>query len=82
MDEIEIKHLEKFTATPYRQEIELQHVSHQADYVTLRVRIREIKRFTIFDIDPHTAKIWGQAMLDWAAHHETEGGATSEGEPK
>lgn len=72
MDEIEIKSLEKFTASPYRQEIELQHVTHQADYVTLRVRIREIKRFTIFDIDPRSAKIWGQAMLDWANAHEAQ----------
>jgi hypothetical protein len=70
MDDIEITSLEKFTASPYRQEIELQHVAHRADYVTLRVRIREIKRFTIFDIDPHTAKLWGQTMLDWAAAHE------------
>jgi hypothetical protein len=82
MDELEIKSLEKFTASPYRQEIELQHVTHRADYVTLRVRIRELKRFTIFDIDPHTAKIWGQAMLDWAAQHEGQAGAAVEGESK
>jgi hypothetical protein len=82
MDEIEIKSLEKFTASPYRQDIELQHVTHRADYVTLRVRIREIKRFTIFDIDPHTARIWGQAMLDWAKQHEGQTGAGNEGEPK
>ncbi len=82
MDEIEIKSLEKFTASPYRQEIELQHVIHRADYVTLRVRIREVKRFTIFDIDPLTARKWGQAMLDWAAQHEAQGGAASEGESK
>ncbi len=82
MDESEIKSLEKFTASPYRQEIELQHVSHRADYVTLRVRIREMKRFTIFDIDPRTAKIWGQAMLDWAAQHEGPANAADEGESK
>lgn len=82
MDEIEISSLEKFTASPYRQEIELQHVIHRADYVTLRVRIREMKRFTIFDIDPHTAKVWGKAMLDWAARNEGEAGAASEGESK
>lgn len=82
MDELEIKSLEKFTASPYRQEIELQHVTHRADYVTLRVRIRELKRFTIFDIDPHTAKIWGQAMLDWAAQHEGQASAADEGESK
>ena len=83
MDEIEIKSLEKFIASPYRQEIELQHVSHRADYVTLRVRIREIKRFTIFDIDPQTARIWGQSMLDWAKQHEGQAApGIEEGESK
>lgn len=66
MDEIEIRTLDKLLASPYRQEIELQHVVHQADYVTLRVRIREQTRFTIFDIDQHTARAWGRAMLEWA----------------
>ena len=33
----------------------------------LRVRIREGKRFTIFDIDPATALQWADAMKDWAA---------------
>lgn len=82
MDEIDIRSLEKFTASPYRQEIELQHVAHRADYVTLRVRIREMKRFTIFDIDPQTARTWGQAMLDWAREHENQAAASAEGEPK
>ena len=66
MDELNIKNLAKLTASPYRQEIELLHVEHRADYVTLRIRIREAKRFTIFDIDADTARLWGQAMLDWA----------------
>jgi len=66
LDEIEIRTLHKLLASPYRQQIELQHVLHQADYVTLRVRIREQKRFTIFDIDEPTARAWGQAMLEWA----------------
>ncbi|MGO9444040.1 MAG: DUF6967 family protein [Thiobacillaceae bacterium] len=65
-DEIGIQSVEKFTASPYRQEIELQHIMHRADYVTLRVRIREIKRFTIFDIDALTARRWGEALLKWA----------------
>ncbi len=82
MDEIEINSLEKFTASPYRQEIELQHVTHRADYVTMRIRIREIKRFTIFDIDPHTARVWGQAMLDWANEHEGQASTSDEGESK
>lgn len=84
MDETRISSLDKFTASPYRQEIELQHVEHRADYVTMRVRIREIKRFTIFDIDPLTAKRWGQAMLDWANQYEgqTPLDHGHEGEPK
>jgi len=32
----------------------------------LRVRIREGKRFTIFDIDPATAAKWATVMQDWA----------------
>jgi len=59
--------LGKFVATPYRQEIELMQVDHDAGFRTLRVRIREIKRFTVFEIDPATAEHWGQALLDWAA---------------
>ena len=52
------------------QLIELQ----QIDYGTggmalLRVRIREGKRFTVFDIDPASARAWAEAMLAWAAQH-------------
>ncbi|MBS4097151.1 MAG: hypothetical protein KGZ83_10005 [Sulfuricella sp.] len=59
--------LDKFVATPFRQEIELQQVDHEANFSTLRVRIREIKRFTIFEIDAATAEHWGKALLEWAA---------------
>jgi hypothetical protein len=49
------------------QQIELQ----QVDFATggmsfLRVRIREGKRFTVFDVDPDTAAEWAAAMLAWA----------------
>jgi hypothetical protein len=63
----QITSLDKFMATPFRQEIELQRVDHEAGFTTLRVRIREIKRFTIFEIDEQTAEHWGRAMLEWAA---------------
>jgi hypothetical protein len=33
----------------------------------LRVRIREGKRFTIFDIDPATATQWAATMQQWAS---------------
>ena len=36
----------------------------------LRLRIREKKRFTIFDIDAQTAARWGKAMQDWAGQQE------------
>ena len=69
MDEIKV--IDKFLATPYRQEIELQHIDHEADFNTLRLRIREIKRFTIFEIDPTTARHWGKALVDWADSQDT-----------
>jgi hypothetical protein len=30
------------------------------------LRIREGKRFTVFDIDAVTAARWGNALTDWA----------------
>ncbi|MCL6556061.1 MAG: hypothetical protein K6T56_06840 [Burkholderiales bacterium] len=58
--------LEKFLCQPFRQEVELQQVEHPAGYTTLRLRIREGKRFTVFDIDAATAARWGNALTDWA----------------
>lgn len=49
------------------QEIELQQVDHDAGGMSLlRTRIRERSRFTIFDVDPITARAWGEALLAWA----------------
>lgn len=62
----ELISLDKFLSTPYRQEIELQQVTHEAGFNTLRLRIREVKRFTIFEIDRETARHWGNALLEWA----------------
>jgi hypothetical protein len=60
--------LDSFNVPLGGQTVELQ----QIDYVEggmslLRVRIREGKRFTIFDIDPATAHRWGKALLAWSA---------------
>jgi len=50
------------------QEIELQQIDHTEDGMSLlRIRIREGKRFTIFDIDPATAHQWAAAMHNWAS---------------
>lgn len=49
------------------QEIELHQIDHvEGGMSLLRVRIREGKRFTIFDIDPATAQQWAAAMQQWA----------------
>lgn len=56
-----------FTVPWGRQEIELAELSFEAGGMPLlRVRIREGKRFTIFDIDSGTAAAWGAAMQEWA----------------
>lgn len=54
---------------PYgNQEIELQEARYEAGGTPmLRLRIRERgARFTIFDLDPVTAKFWADEMLKWA----------------
>ncbi len=49
------------------QEIELQQLDHEGGGMSLlRTRIREKSRFTVFDIDPVTARQWGEALLQWA----------------
>jgi len=49
------------------QEIDLQQIDHvEGGMSLLRIRIREGKRFTIFDIDPDTSRQWATAMLDWS----------------
>ncbi|MBU6259401.1 MAG: hypothetical protein KGJ30_01565 [Burkholderiales bacterium] len=48
------------------QEIELQQIEFDGGGMPLlRTRIREGSRYTIFDLDPVTARAWAQAMLDW-----------------
>lgn len=48
------------------QQIELQQIDHAEDGMSmLRVRIREGKRFTIFDIDADTAAEWASLMQHW-----------------
>lgn len=66
-DKEKLTALDKFTAPIWGQEIELQQVDYLAGGTSmLRLRIREKKRFTIFDIDAQTAARWGKAMQDWA----------------
>lgn len=62
----QINGLAKFKVPLGGQEIELQQIDHaEGGMSLLRLRIREGKRFTIFDIDPGTAETWAQAMQAW-----------------
>ena len=61
-----LTNVDRFTGPLGRQEIELAEVVHDAGGMPLlRIRIRERSRFTIFDIDPVTARRWGEAMRRW-----------------
>ena len=63
-----INSIAKFRNPFGNQEIELQEVVYEGGGTPmLRLRIRERgARFTIFDIDPVTAKYWSEEMLKWA----------------
>lgn len=64
----QIKELAKIDVPLGGQQIELQQIDHvEGGMSLLRLRIREGKRFTIFDIDPATARHWAEAMQDWVA---------------
>ncbi len=68
----EISELEKFRVPLGGQEVELQQIVHaEGAMPMLRIRIREGKRFTIFDVDPVTARNLAEAIQRWAA---TQGG--------
>ena len=63
----QITTLEKFRVPIGNQEIELQQIDHvEGGMSLLRIRIREGRRFTIFDIDPVTAGLWSDVMRRWA----------------
>lgn len=63
----EITPLDKMRLPFGGQEIEFQHLTHESGGVPfLRIRIRENKRFTIFDVDPVSARAWAELMGAWA----------------
>ena len=58
----------KFSVPLGGQEIELQSLAFDTGGPEfLRVRIREGRRFTVFDVDAGTARDWAAAMARWAA---------------
>lgn len=64
----QITSLAKFRNPYGNQEIELQEIRYESGGMPmLRLRIKERgARFTIFDVDPLTAKYWAEEMLKWA----------------
>jgi len=68
----QLTELAKFQVPLGGQQIELQQIDHiEGGMSLLRVRIREGKRFTIFDIDPATARHWADVMQAWAATQDS-----------
>lgn len=83
-----ITSLDKFRVPVGNQEIELQQIEFEAGGVPfLRLRIREHRRFTIFDVDPVTAAHWADVMAAWsrrqleAAENQPSGSGQSCDEP-
>lgn len=63
----QITRLDGFKVPLGGQEIELQQIDYDGGGMSLlRIRIREGSRFTVFDIDPLTARHWAEAMTRWA----------------
>ncbi len=59
--------IERLTNPLGGQVIELQQLDYESGGMSLlRTRIREKSRFTIFEVDPQTALLWGQALVRWA----------------
>ncbi len=59
--------LDKFKLPLTGQEIELQQLDYDGGGMSqLRIRIRERTRFTTIDVDPVTARHWGEKMRRWA----------------
>ncbi len=79
MDKFTLTELAKLRVPLGGQEIELQQIDYAVGGMSLlRLRIREGKRFTVFDIDPATARQWGEEMIRWAQDQDqTQGGEQS-----
>ncbi len=76
MEKLNLTDLAKLRVPMGGQEIELQQVDYAVGGMSLlRTRIREGRRFTVFDIDPATAAQWGEALTRWAQSQDAEGPA-------
>ena len=57
--------IDQFSA-PYGKDIKLENVAYENGARVLRIHIREGRRFTVMDIDEHTASHWSAVMKAWA----------------
>jgi hypothetical protein len=74
-DKLSVTPITRLRAPIGGQEIELQQIDYRHGGLSLlRIRIREGRRFTVFDIDADTAAAWGEAMLGWSRGRPAEGG--------
>ena len=72
-DKLSVTPLTRLHAPLGGQDIELQQVDYRHGGLSLlRIRIREGRRFTVFDIDANTAETWGEAMLGWSRSRPTQ----------
>jgi len=51
---------------PYGHSVNLTEVEYENGMQVLRMKFRENKRFTVLDIDPTRAEIFGTALIEWA----------------
>lgn len=67
MDKFTVTSLQQLQVPLGGQDLELQQIDFAGGGISmLRVRIREGRRFTVFDLDAATALAWGEAMCRWA----------------
>ncbi|MDH4114513.1 MAG: hypothetical protein OEU89_03500 [Burkholderiaceae bacterium] len=75
-DKLSVTSIARLRAPLGGQEIELQQIDYRHGGLSLlRIRIREGRRFTVFDIDADTAASWGEAMLGWSRARPAEPGS-------
>ena len=57
---------------PFAKQVELFDLALDNNINFLRVRIREGQRFTVLDLEPFSAKLWGETMVKWAKDYSVD----------
>ena len=79
MSEVSAEPIDTFRA-PYGKEVKIEEVVYDHGFRMLRMRIREARRFTVVDLDPVTARHWGELLAGWASRQVDAGdGADADG---